>query len=77
MAGNDEALINEIGPRYSLCLNYYYYYYLFIYFRVSELLNGKGGGRKGRFQGKGSNMAGRLQVETFLRERVATKIIEI
>lgn len=44
---------------------------MILVFRVAELLEGKGGGRKGRYQGKATKLQARVQVEALLRERVA------
>ncbi len=40
--------------------------------QVSSLLDGKGGGKKGRFQGKCKRLSARVQVEALLRESIAT-----
>ena len=37
-------------------------------FRIAEFLEGKGGGRKGRFQGKASKLSGRKAVEKLLQD---------
>ena len=38
--------------------------------RVSAVMGGKGGGRKGRYQGKASKLEKREEAETILREFV-------
>ena len=38
--------------------------------RVSAVMGGKGGGRKGRYQGKASKLEKRGEAETILREFV-------
>lgn len=38
--------------------------------RVTELLKGKGGGRKGRFQGKSTDLSGLPLVEKLLRDKI-------
>ena len=40
-------------------------------FRVAELLEGKGGGKKGRFQGKANKLSGRSAVVKLLQEYFA------
>lgn len=40
--------------------------------RVSELLEGKGGGKKRRYQGKANRMSKRSEVEKLLQEYVAS-----
>lgn len=40
-------------------------------FRVAELLEGKGGGKKGRFQGKANKLSGRNAVVKLLQEYFA------
>ena len=44
--------------------------YFFIY-RVAELVDGKGGGRKGRFQGKANKLSERKAVEKLLQDHYA------
>ena len=41
--------------------------------RVAELLGGKGGGRKGRYQGKASCMENSKQAEDFIRDTLSAK----
>ncbi|XP_003389337.1 PREDICTED: alanyl-tRNA editing protein Aarsd1-like [Amphimedon queenslandica] len=41
--------------------------------KVTDLLDGKGGGRKGRYQGKVNNMSRRSDVATLLREAIQQK----
>ena len=42
----------------------------FVFERIAELLDGKGGGRKGRFQGKANKLQARPQVEALLRNKI-------
>jgi len=38
------------------------------FYRIATLLQGKGGGKKGRFQGKASTLKTRNDAEEFLKE---------
>ena len=42
-------------------------------FRVAELLDGKGAGKKGRFQGKANKLQNRNLVENLLKDFCALK----
>lgn len=48
-----------------MSINFYFFSRLF---RVASLLQGKGGGKKGRFQGKVSSLADRDAIEKLLQE---------
>ena len=39
-------------------------------YRVAGVLGGKGGGRKGRYQGKASHMENRQQAEELVRQKL-------
>lgn len=44
--------------------------------RVAEILEGKGAGKKGRFQGKATKMSRRLEVQALLQDYVSTQSAE-
>ncbi|XP_062520178.1 alanyl-tRNA editing protein Aarsd1-like [Corticium candelabrum] len=44
--------------------------------KVAEILDGKGGGRKGRYQGKANGLRGREKAEALIREAMENKTVE-
>ena len=64
LLAGEERSVSELGPKYGYptlpCC------YLFVSLRVAALMDGKGGGRKGRYQGKVGKLEARDQVKTLL-----------
>ena len=72
LAGSDEA-IASLGPQsvnFFCKINYYLLVLIVLIFnyRVASLFEAKGGGRKGRFQGKAARLDKRQEAEKLLRE---------
>lgn len=44
--------------------------------RVAEVLEGKGAGKKGRFQGKATKMSGRAEAQALLQDYISTQSAE-
>lgn len=44
--------------------------------RVAEVLEGKGAGKKGRFQGKATRMSRRAEVRALLQDYISTQSAE-
>ena len=44
-----------------------------IYCRVAEILEGKGAGKRGRYQGKANKLSKRGEADSLLREFIANK----
>ncbi len=42
-------------------------------FRVADIMDGRGGGKKGRFQGKTNKLQNRSEAERVIRETVETR----
>ena len=73
LAGREED-VTRLGPEsvHSVCVCVCVCEVLSLY-RIADVLGGKGGGRKGRYQGKASQLENRKQAENLLRESLDTK----
>ena len=60
------------GPGFCLCPTQH----LSLLPRVAEVLEGKGAGKKGRFQGKATKMSRRAEVQALLQDYVSTQSAE-
>ena len=75
LAGNDED-VAALGPKSAGDVNiapHNLINCLFSNYRVAEFLGGKGGGRKGRYQGKASRMENSKQAEDYIRDTFTAK----
>ena len=75
LAGNDED-VAALGPKSAVDVNIALHNLtncIFSNHRVAEFLGGKGGGRKGHYQGKASRMENSKQAEDYVRDTLAIK----
>jgi hypothetical protein len=49
---------------------------VFLFPRVAEVLEGKGAGKRGRFQGKATKMSRRAEVQALLQDYISTQSAE-
>lgn len=69
LLAGDEEKVAKLGPKLAILDSYHYSNGLskVLFCRVASILGGKGGGRKGRYQGKASHIENHMQAEDLVK----------
>ena len=78
LVAGGEKNVSTLGPRYNAAegVKGVNNYIVVLLFRVATCLEAKGGGRKGRYQGKAQKLEKRSEAETIIREHFKSSLCD-